>query len=517
MLERATSAPLLLLAGLWAAASLPEPMGWDQGIFAWIGGAIVRGETPYRDVWDQKGPLTFAPYALMHWLTGGAMWGIRVFDLCVLGAGCIAAERLARRFAGPRAGVYAMASLVIGYAQFRCWNTAQPDGWAALLHLMVVEILTHDEERPTRRAFGTAGALVGLTSLFKPFFAMALILPGLCLWFAWKKLSKRERLGSVTVLLLSFLAPIALVIAWFAERHALGALFDGYIRYNAENAHSALGWGASAAQIYFYLFTTPAVGVALPMVAYAIASLYRLDGRGPRLLAVWLALEFVCIFLQRRFYGYHWHLFFPPLVVLTVIGVGRFWQSPAGRTAEGRALAIVAAALPLALLSAPVIHDIHHGLRLALGRISLVEYYAEFDADGGTIYTHDGFSVARDLRVASFLRDHTEPGEPAFVWSDPFVYFLANRPGAARVSIGRPYIDWASPSRRAALASELLTTLSGSPPRYIVMLERSLSTADTDDPLNVSVRFSALAAFLEDHYEKETQIDDFLIYRRRAP
>jgi hypothetical protein len=165
-------------------------------------------------------------------------------------------------------------------------------------------------------------------------------------------------------------------------------------------------------------------------------------------------------------------------------------------------------------MSSSLLHDIHHWTRLVLGKVSLGEYYADFDRDGGSIYTHDGFSAARDLRVASFLRENTLPDEATFVWSDPLVYFLAHRPSAARVSIGRPYIDWGTPSRRAALASELLASLSASRPRYIVMLERSMS-ADADDPLNVAVRFPLLAHFLDAAYERQTQIDDFLIYRRR--
>ena len=38
-----------LLAIAAAVATLWWPFGWDQGIFAWIGGVIAAGGAPYRD------------------------------------------------------------------------------------------------------------------------------------------------------------------------------------------------------------------------------------------------------------------------------------------------------------------------------------------------------------------------------------------------------------------------------------------------------------------------------------
>jgi hypothetical protein len=56
------------LAGAWVVMSFTYPFGWDQGLFAWVGDAIVRGGLPYRDAWDFKGPLLYYVYALAQWL-----------------------------------------------------------------------------------------------------------------------------------------------------------------------------------------------------------------------------------------------------------------------------------------------------------------------------------------------------------------------------------------------------------------------------------------------------------------
>ena len=46
--------------------SLAEPMGADQGLYAYIGDRILHGDMPYRDAWDQKPPAVHFAYALMR-------------------------------------------------------------------------------------------------------------------------------------------------------------------------------------------------------------------------------------------------------------------------------------------------------------------------------------------------------------------------------------------------------------------------------------------------------------------
>ena len=49
--------------------SLVQPMGADQGLYAYVGERILAGELPYRDAWDQKPPAIHFAYALMR-----ALW-----------------------------------------------------------------------------------------------------------------------------------------------------------------------------------------------------------------------------------------------------------------------------------------------------------------------------------------------------------------------------------------------------------------------------------------------------------
>jgi hypothetical protein len=88
--------------------SLVQPMGADQGLYAYVGERILAGGLPYRDAWDQKPPAIHFTYALMRALHHG--------DASVAAADIVAAaltawflfrigSRLAPGAAGPAAAL----------------------------------------------------------------------------------------------------------------------------------------------------------------------------------------------------------------------------------------------------------------------------------------------------------------------------------------------------------------------------------------------------------------------------
>ena len=67
--------PTRLLLALTAALfivrlpSLVQPMGPDQGLYAYVGERILHGELAYRDAWDQKSPGIHYVYAALRALS----------------------------------------------------------------------------------------------------------------------------------------------------------------------------------------------------------------------------------------------------------------------------------------------------------------------------------------------------------------------------------------------------------------------------------------------------------------
>src|SRR5262245_65881164 len=60
---------LLAIAGaliLLRVPSLAQPMGPDQGLYAYVGDRILAHELAYRDAWDQKPPGIHYVYAALR-------------------------------------------------------------------------------------------------------------------------------------------------------------------------------------------------------------------------------------------------------------------------------------------------------------------------------------------------------------------------------------------------------------------------------------------------------------------
>src|SRR3954452_5429763 len=101
--------PTRLLLALTAALlivrlpSLVQPMGPDQGLYAYVGDRILHGELAYRDAWDQKPPGIHYVYAALRAVSSKDV----VVPAADLGAAAIVAALLwliGCRLCGPGAG-----------------------------------------------------------------------------------------------------------------------------------------------------------------------------------------------------------------------------------------------------------------------------------------------------------------------------------------------------------------------------------------------------------------------------
>src|SRR6476661_5066212 len=81
---------LLALVGALLLVRLPslvQPMGPDQGLYAYVGDRILAHELAYRDAWDQKPPGIHYVYAGLRWISRS--------DVAVAAADLIAAAGVA--------------------------------------------------------------------------------------------------------------------------------------------------------------------------------------------------------------------------------------------------------------------------------------------------------------------------------------------------------------------------------------------------------------------------------------
>src|SRR5438105_7082243 len=101
--------PTRLLLALTAALlivrlpSLVQPMGPDQGLYAYVGERIRHGELAYRDAWDQKPPGIHYLYAALRSISSRDAI-VPAADLAAAAAVAALLWVIGARLGGPLAG-----------------------------------------------------------------------------------------------------------------------------------------------------------------------------------------------------------------------------------------------------------------------------------------------------------------------------------------------------------------------------------------------------------------------------
>lgn len=455
-LLRAAIAGLILIALLWAAASLSWPFGFDHGVFAWVGDVILRGGVPYRDAFDVKGPMSFLPSAAVMAVAGRNWWGVRLFDLLLVAGVSWTIFRLASRYAGHLIATAATVLWVLAYANTGFENTAQPDGWMLWLVLFALAPACLADAPLRRRHLLLTGVAVGLATMLKPFYLIFLIIP---VFVAGRG---RERATAVGLVVAGFLIPVAILLAWLGSHAALPAFWEAYIRFNTEKNSQALAVAASDSLTYG-LLRDPVTLLFLPLAVAGCAALRIVHRRAAVVFGLWLILALPLVLMQRPYYPYRLQILTPVIAILVAAAFGAMtrsteWPGPA------RALGMVTGCA-LLLLSGITFgrHPLGDGLRwlrFASGRISAATYYARFPVWRAT---------ATDERATSrALAGAASPADQVFAWNHPSVAVLAGQPLTARLSIQTPVQERLPASVRQRYLDELARTLRQTPPTFVV-------------------------------------------------
>lgn len=473
-----------------------EPLALDQGLFA----CFTRwpGDLPYRDLFDSKPPLFLWSWSLGALLPGDvplAMWRLETLWL----AGSMTATWwFVRRLEGDVAGVAAAALLVLGLwcpAWGGYWSRAQAEELAVLPMMFAAGVaLTGDE--PSRRRLILLGALTGVLGLFK--------IPTMAVAAAWPMLwERRYALKAAAWLVLGLVLPWLAVIVLYAAHGALGDFVDGVFLYHRHNAQFiAPAWLPTIAT------WAQTIALAVPeLLVLAAAGLATLPTRECRFLATWIGATALAVLLQRQLAGYQFLLVVPGLAVAAGCGAAalarRIKQWPAALTA------LVVLALVVRSVLAWT-HAYGPDLAYARGELSRDAYLATFERG----------SPAPEEHVAEWIRAQVPPGEHILVWATaPGIYALADRAPATRFPFHKILMTDAPLSRMIpgldARRAELLARIDRERPAVIVVGRNDRNGFEPETSLESLVHWPELMARVKSGYDLATQIDNYMVFRRR--
>lgn len=448
----------------WFVASLSWPFGIDQGILAWVGWGILQGHLPYRDLWDVKGPGAYYAFALVEWLFGHNMWGIRVFDALLQLIGIGAVTYSAKAIGDNRTGVIAGSLGMLLYMTRGWWNTAQPDGWMGILFAVAVALLEVGLRRVSIARIALASFCIGLCATVKPNYALLLLILASSL-ILYRRSTHLFR--AVSAACLGFAIPLIVTVVWFAMRGGIKDLYAVLFAFNAKvyMLTSQLSLSGHLTNVY-YIVSDPAVSLCLVVSLFGTYQLYNRNLHAFTTIMLWFGAVAACIAIQAHYYLYQFSPLYQPIAILSAIGIRSLDLVARPETRDDtRPFRVFPSTIILwclmSFFSVNIYHYFHDWAKLKLGKITSSEYASHFQGFGRS----DSFDTVQS--VSNYVMSRTQPGDMVEVWGwDPLINFLSHRPSPTRFGYIYP-LQIPNPFKER-YRSEFLRRIIANSPKYIL-------------------------------------------------
>ena len=491
------------------------PLARDQGIFAYVGQIILDGGTPYRDVFEIKGPGIHYVYALAMAVFGQSAWGIRLFFFGVALIGTRLAASLGERIAGSAARlpvVVCFAFAVLPAGDQSHWNTGQAED--VILILLLASILSLDAERPAIgiRAWG-AGVLLGLSFLFKPTAAASGVLVALTFLWSLRRVAARTGSRRSTPALLrvaiagaaGFVTPLFVAALYLWHAGALADCWSMVVRNNLAYAGRSVG-ASHAEALRFAGWGGMAILTASAGLIPAIRS-----SRAFALTAAAFAGAWMAVIAQGKYFEYHWTPAIGFLAILGGCGAAGMAGFFRNRLNAPRLKRPVTVGVSIALLATVASRDIRARVGLTTRACGVLRGDTTAAAFRGP-YRSGAAASAVTSAVADLLRTKTDPSDTVLVWGhETLVNFESDRRSPTRFVIDGPLS--ADRPNAGERRREFMRDLTTDPPRFIVAVSNDRNPLEPEDSATSLRRFPELAAFVAERYTTATRIERFHFHR----
>ncbi|HVL67116.1 MAG TPA: hypothetical protein VM364_07620 [Vicinamibacterales bacterium] len=490
--------------------SLAQPMGADQGLYAYVGERILAGELPYRDAWDQKPPAIHYTYAALR-----AVWPhpsvVAAADLVVAILVAALLVALGTALAGAVTGrIAALLFLLLSDPGFQRMAgvavRAQCETFIAAA--MTGALLLLATRRPAAWKTVSAGVLLGAAFAFKYnaiVYGAALVA---ALW-ALRRLSA----GALAQLAAGALVVPGILFAVFAVTGTLGDLYHATIGYNLAYSGETYRGPADFAR---YLVTFPIQHArvdALWLVGGAgcavllVAGLWRRERLIP---AAWVAAACLSIAINSsRHLPQYFVQALPALALAAAWGATLLWTRRRWLNVAG--LALVAVGVWRVNDFPKLADNIVFDAQALSGRMDRHEHLARYgDRD------RRKYSALAMVELADFVRATTAAGDRIYVFGfSGGAYVLADRASASRFFWSRPVIvDFRSGDSRYGVDG-LLADLERRPPALVALQLRDWQP-DVQNSAEFFLSTPRLARWLHAGYDPADGPDGFETWIRRG-
>lgn len=460
------------------------------------------GELPYLGSWDQN----FPGVVYIHWLSialfGNTALGFRALDALFHLANVFLLFAITRRLFDARAAALTGILYILYYTHDSFWLAGQRDGFAVTFVLLALWVHYQKWEHRTI----TSGVFLGCATIIRPTFALF----GLAILFLEQApVSGRIRQalqlsgGALAMWIVHFI-PYALT------HNGLREYYLATIRFTADlyGGH-ALPWSNlllwnRAQKIYFTILFVGAVVLLMQR-----RSLLPEKQQIRRSLLLMLGASTLPVLIMRKFSIYH---FDPVFTLLTPLCAYLLIETAlAFKRYRYVAFVMLVGIVAIRMFPRHVVKDYFKGP--SGGRLEYV--YNRIDHD--SLY---GELAEREL--AAYIKQHTSPLdkiEMASIW--PGVSWMAERQRASRFTTWYA-LAMTQHGKQTAYQQqwqqEYVRSIREERPRYLIVARgpRSFLLAPENEPRAMFFRIAGMSELVRGHYDPDTVIRGYDVYRLKA-
>ncbi|MCB9146543.1 MAG: glycosyltransferase family 39 protein [Anaerolineales bacterium] len=475
----------------------------DYGFYSYIGLQVLRGNIPYKDVWESKPPAIFYLNAAALSLGRGYRWGIWLVEFAFLFASILVSYSLFKKLWGTTPALFGAATWLLGM-NLTLQGGNYTEEYPLLFHFLSFTLLLYLIENPKQRLVNLIiGLLFSISFLFRPNNAVVeavviLVLGATLLWQRqWKDL-----FNTVLWVTLGIVIPLAITSAYFAYQGLFQDMLNASIIYNL--TYSATDQSASSPLLvgFKFLNITAWIGLVGYLLMFTKINEIRKSAYLPFFIALAVDVPAVVAFSDpaKRNYGHYFMNWLPFIGVL--------------------------AALAFHSIREKLFPKFNETLFISLFFAIAIGVFV-FNGNASTyVKAIDHFFTTSDREARSpisiYVDNHTNPGEYVLFWAThPGENFMSHR-DAPMTALFYPNMVKSDISDR--LNDQFLTELQTKTPVLIVDMGRltipSLDPIRREEqkamgvyPANPPHNLDEVLAFIEKNYYLEAEVKGRSIYR----
>lgn len=495
----------------------------DSGVYAYIGDSILKGDVPYTDVWDHKGPLVYYLNAAGRMLTQDTMWGVWSVEvvsllvtllLWIYGLQQVFGRTIA--WVSAAAWIFSL-TLVIYFGNMT-------EEYTLLFQVLTLYLLLRMQSRGQHDVnYFLIGVCAGLTFTLRP--NNIGIFLALGLWLTINSL--RERAWRRYLRLLALIASGAGVVfllfgVFIYSQGSLSEMLDAMFRYNFLYVRVDPEWTYPRLLVALrgIVLFPGLILIGLFVLGSGLRAYLREKRAGSRIepsilwfALIWLLVEIVFSTLSGRLYDHYLIPWLPPLGLTMALFLD--W---ANQKAEN--IRLSRGETPRQVLLAKALF----GLIIAVVVIppalpSLDDGYTFFQAwlEHKTFPKESVLMTPQGLESIDLLRHFGGEDRPLLVWGNLVsLNIVTGRPSVGKYVYQEPLFleDYTNDE----IVKQFIAVLEETKPVIVdtrVGLEGNVPSIDSSDWEDSPQAAQQIQAYFQAHYELTdiTLVEDWVIYQ----